>query len=70
VPSFSNEFKPTTNLQLSVAPQEAQNIEVYTREEAKSPKQRAGRITASKICATDLSHPSHSLVSQLDLLST
>ena len=51
-------------LQLSVRPEEVQNIEVYTREQAKSPawfKQRAGRITASKmkaVCATDPSHPS------------
>jgi len=55
-------------LQLSVPPQEVQNIELYTREQAKSPawfKQRAGRITASKmkaVCATDPSHPSQSQI--------
>ena len=58
-------------LQLSVRPEEVQNIEVYTQEQAKSPawfKQRAGRITASKmkaVCATDPSHPSQSLLSQI-----
>ena len=58
-------------VQLSVTSQEAQNFEVNTREQAKSPvwfKQRAGRITASKmkaVCATDPSHPSQSLISQI-----
>jgi len=55
-------------LQLPITPQEVQNIELYTREQGKSPawfKQRTGRITASKmkaICATD---PSQSLLSQI-----
>jgi len=58
-------------LQLSVTPQEVQNIQLYTQEQAKSSawfKQRAGRITVSKmkaVCVTDPSHPSQPLLSQI-----